>query len=191
MKQYIPLRIRLPIVLGALALTGILGLLAVRMALGSSTTSSVPPTPVTFAPPHREISSDEQAPTISFIDSPSPTCYLPKAGTGACYIQWSYLYVTAASGSYVVSMTVSIDNRIRAYHSGFFQSSMYIPAGMTQLGYKVTCGAPDSESASMWGNTYAYTIRARDTNGLSAANYGSVTCPADRVRVFLPSIQKR
>jgi hypothetical protein len=67
---------------------------------------------------------EADAPAISFIDSPSPTCYLPAPGTGACYIQWEYLSVTAAAGANIISMTVSIDNELRAYHGGFFQTSM-------------------------------------------------------------------
>ena len=35
----------------------------------------------------------------------------------------------------------------------------------------------------MLGKTYAYTVRSRETGGLSAANYGSVTCPSDVVPV--------
>ena len=70
--------------------------------------------------PDLENSRDTESPTISFIDNPSATCYLPTPGTGSCYIQWNYVYVTAASGSYIISATVSIDNRLRAYHAGFF-----------------------------------------------------------------------
>jgi hypothetical protein len=140
--------------------------------------------------PHREISGDGKSPDISFIDSSNATCSRPVPGTGACYIQWNYLYVTAASSSYIISMTVAIDNHIRAYHAGFFQTSMYIPSGMTAPGYRVTCGAPGSSGMAEWGRTYSYAIRARETSGLSAANYGSVLCPADTVRVFLPFIKK-
>ncbi|MBE2223005.1 MAG: hypothetical protein IAF02_15785 [Anaerolineae bacterium] len=147
-------------------------------------------TPLSLMPPHREISDNGNSPTISFIDSPSATCTRPVPGTGACYIQWNYLYVTAASGSYVISMTVAIDNHIRAYHAGFFQTYMYIPGDMTAPGYQVTCGMPGSGGIADWGHQYSYVIRARDTANLSATNYGSITCPADTVRVFLPFIIK-
>jgi hypothetical protein len=84
-------------------------------------------------------------------------------------------------------MTVEIDGRLRAYHSGFFQSSMYIPGDLYGDGFQVTCGKPD---ANGWGKTYAFTLRARETGGLAAANYGSVTCPGDLARVFLPFVRK-
>ena len=175
---------------GSLALAGVLGTIVVHTTPGPQAALLATATSVNVDLPRREVSGNVESPAISFIDSPSPTCSRPVAGTGACYIQWNYLYVTADSGSYVVSMTVTIDNRLRAYHSGFFQSSMFIPGGMTAPGYRVTCGAPGSGGIAEWGKTYTYAIRARETTGLTAANYGSVTCPADVVKVLLPLIQK-
>jgi len=124
----------------------------------------------------REIqaATEIEQPTISFIDSPSATCYQPDSSRNTCYIEWSYLYVSASASQYIISMTVSIDNRLVAYHSGFFQTSMYIPSDMMGRGFKVACGL---RNASGLGNSYAYTLRARETGGLDAANYGSVTCP--------------
>lgn len=177
--------------LGALALAGVLGVVVVRFAQGSQAVPQATPTPLSTELPYREVSGDVKSPAISFIDSPNPTCYRPVAGTGACYIQWGYLYVAAASGSYIVSMTVAIDGRLRAYHSGFFQSLMFIPAEMTAPGYRVACGTPMSEDGAEWGNTYAYQIRARETGGLTAASYGTVTCPADTAKLFLPLIQRQ
>lgn len=137
----------------------------------------------------REIRSDVpiEQPEISFIDSPSAACERASIGTGQCAIRWSYLYVTAATSQYIISMTVEIDGRLRAYHSGFFQTYMYIPPDMLGDGFLVTCGWPD---AGGWGKTYSYIVRARETGGLSAANYGSVTCPGDLARVFMPIVKK-
>jgi hypothetical protein len=183
---------RVAVLLSLLVLSSVMGVVVVRELPGSAVASAASSAAATPSPdlPYREISGDIESPNISFIDSPSPTCSRPTASTGACYIQWDYLAVSAASGSYIISMTVAIDNQMRAYHSGFFQTSMYIPAEMTAPGYQVTCGTPGSGGTPEWGHIYAYTIRARETSGLSAANYGSVTCPADTVRVFLPAIQK-
>ncbi len=124
----------------------------------------------------REIQADTQIeqPTISFIDSPSATCYQPDTSRNTCYIEWSYLNVSASASQYIISMTVSIDNHLVAYHSGFFQTSMYIPDDMVGHGFKVACGP---RRANGLGNSYPYTLRARETGGLSATNYGSVTCP--------------
>jgi hypothetical protein len=127
-----------------------------------------------------------QAPAISFIDNPSATCYRPVASANTCYITWNNLNVTASSAQYIVSMTISIDNRLRAYHSGFFQTSMYIPGDLFGPGFQVACGP---RGAGGMGNTYAYTVRASETGGLSSANYGSVTCPGVML-VHLPIIRR-
>jgi hypothetical protein len=113
-------------------------------------------------------------PTISFIDSPSATCYQPVSSRNDCYISWAYLYVTANTSQYIISMTVDIDNHLRALHSGFFQTSMYIPSDLYGRGFKVACGPRGPNGL---GSAHSYTLRARETGGLSAANYGSVQCP--------------
>jgi hypothetical protein len=176
--------------LGSLIATGLAGTIFVLGAPGSPAAQQVNTTSVNAGLQRREASSDVESPDISFINSPSATCHRPVAGTAACYIEWSYLSVSAGSGAYVISMTVTIDNQLRAYHAGFFQSSMYIPGEMTAPGYRVSCGAPGSGVIASMGESYSYTIRARDTSGLTAANYGSVTCPADIVKVYLPSMQR-
>jgi len=164
------------------------GILAVQ---GSSLDPSAPSdaalaTDTAIAAAAGEISRTTDSPAISFIDSPDPMCYRPVAGTGTCYITWSYLSVTASPGQYIISTTVSIDNDIRAYHSGFFQNSMYVPGDMTAPGFKMTCGMPGSGGIADLGKSYNYVIRSRETGGLSAANYGTVTCPADTITVYLP-----
>lgn len=130
------------------------------------------------------------APQISFIDSPTAQCYLPVSGTGDCYLTWQYLRVSAGSSSYIISMTVSIDGRLRAAHQGFFQSGMYVPGDLYQPGLKVACGSPGDGGDPKLGRNYSYTIRARDSAGLKAANYGSVLCPADLPPLFLPLLSK-
>lgn len=159
-----------------------------RVAAGSQAASVVMATPERPQPPRREIQGEIESPAISFIDSPTATCYRPVPGTGECYIQWNYLHVTASSSQYMISMTVSIDGRLRAYHAGFFQTSMVIPGEMYEPGFKVTCGFPGASGVAGMGNTYSYVIQARETGGLSAANYGTVTCPADVVQVFVPLV---
>ncbi len=191
MEPNIDLSKRLTVIAGAVALAGVLVVVAVSLAPGSQAAPLAGPTPVSTDLPYREPDGAAESPLISFIDSPSATCYRPLAETDACYIRWEYLSVTAASGSYVLSMTVSIADRMRAYHSGFFQSSMDIPAEMTAPGYKVSCGLPGTGNPPGYGNTYNYTIRARETTGLAAANYGTTTCPADTVGVYLPVIIKQ
>ncbi|MCB9418884.1 MAG: hypothetical protein H6667_03725 [Ardenticatenaceae bacterium] len=179
---------RLGGLVGVLLLAAVMSVVIVYIAGQSQAATAAPP----LAPdlPYREAGNGIDSPSISFIDSPNATCSRPVEGAGACYIAWNYLYVSAATSAYVISMTVSIDNQLRAYHSGFFQTSMYIPGDMIGSGFKVTCGTPGSGGKAGWGKIYNYTIRARETGGLTAANYGSVTCPADTVKIYLPSLLK-
>lgn len=120
----------------------------------------------------------ERAPHIGFIDSPSATCYQPDPGVDACHLSWYYLSVDAAP-NYMITMTLSVNAIGPVAHThGFFQTSMYIPYDMLGQGIKVACGAPGASGNPQLGNAYAYTIRARDSNGLSSANYGTAYCPA-------------
>lgn len=119
-----------------------------------------------------------EVPRIGFIDSPTAACYQPDHTQNVCYINWYYLYVSA-DPSYMVSMsaTINVFGRVANYQ-GFFQTSMYVPFNMHDRGFKVTCGVLGAGGDPELGNSYAYTIRAKDSNALSSANYGTVYCPA-------------
>jgi hypothetical protein len=118
-----------------------------------------------------------QQPDIGFIDSPSATCYQPDHTQNSCYINWYYLSVDA-SPNYMITMTATLNDFGPVAHTqGFFQTSMYVPYNMLGQGFKVPCGSPGAGGNPGLGNAYAYTIRARDSAGLSSANYGTVYCP--------------
>jgi len=118
------------------------------------------------------------SPDIGFIDSQSATCYQPDPDQNICYINWYYLSVSA-SPNYMIAMTVTLNTIGNvSYTSGFFQTSMYVPYNMYDKGFKVACGSLGAGGQPNLGNAYAYTIRAKDSSNLSAANYGTVYCPA-------------
>lgn len=119
-------------------------------------------------------------PNIGFIDSPSATCYQPDPSRNECYLNWYYLSVNA-SPNYMITMTLKL-NAIGpvAHTQGFFQTSMYVPYNMLGKGFKVDCGTLGAGGNPQLGNAYAYTVRARDSAGLSSANYGTTYCPAFR-----------
>lgn len=117
-------------------------------------------------------------PDISFIDSPSATCYQPDPSQDLCHINWYYNSVTA-SPNYMISMTITINALgMVANTQGFFQTSMYVPYNMLGNGFKVACGNLGAGGNAALGNAYGWTIRARDSAGLKSANYGTVYCPA-------------
>jgi hypothetical protein len=175
-----------------LVLAAILALIPLVISWGLTTAQS--PTVDPAGEPYRERSSesgDEREPDISFIDSPSATCFRPQQNSNTCYVNWNYMYVTASSTQYVISMTLQIDGQNRAYYSGFFQSSMYIPSSMHADGFEVACGPEEEAGFPGFGSAHTYTIRARETGGLKAANYGTVICPPMDIRpVFFPVVQK-
>jgi hypothetical protein len=128
------------------------------------------------------------SPDISFIDSPTASCILPRSNTGTCYITWSYLFADATP-NYMITMTVGIDDKALARYSGFFQASMYVPSEL--LVFRVPCGASGSGGNPDFGANHSYVLRARDSAGISAANYGSVSCPADEpARTYLPILRR-
>lgn len=121
----------------------------------------------------------EQMPLISVIDSPSPTCYQPDPSRDTCYLKWYYMSVNAAPATSMLTMTLTLNDFGPVAHTqGFFQSSMFVPYNMLSDGFRVTCGSLGAGGNPKLGNAYGYTIRARDSNGQVAANFGTIFCPA-------------
>ena len=144
--------------------------------------------PGTVSEPQQAAPLAGEAPDISFIQSNDAACTQPEVGSNTCFINWTYLYVQAAP-SYIVTMTVEVDNKKRASFSGFFQQSMYVPTEMFSL--QVSCGALGSGGNANLGMQHTYAIRARDSANLKSANYGSVTCPAYIPKhVYLPVLRR-
>ena len=130
----------------------------------------------------REVSAPSQElaiqPAISFIESPTITCYKPNPAQDGCYLNWYYMSVNA-SPNYMIEMTVTVNAvGVVAKVGGFFQTSMYVPYNMLGDGFKVPCGTPGAGGNAHLGSAYAWTIRARDSNNLKSANYGTAYCPA-------------
>lgn len=119
-----------------------------------------------------------EVPLIGFIDSPTAACYQPDTTQDVCYINWYYLSVSATP-NYIISMNAAINvfGKVANYQ-GFFQTSMTVPYNMHDRGFKVSCGALGAGGDAELGNSYGYTIRAKDSSALGAANYGTVFCPA-------------
>ena len=119
-----------------------------------------------------------EQPNIGFIDSPSATCYQPDPSRNECYLTWYYLSVSAAP-NYMITMTLTLNDTGPVAHTqGFFQTSMVVPYGMLGNGIRLPCGTLGAGGNPQLGNGYGYTIRARDSANLAAANYGTAYCPA-------------
>ena len=132
------------------------------------------------------------APAAVTLSTDAPTCTLPVPNTATCYIKWYTLSATASTGEYMITMTVSIDDQLRAYVGGFFQNSMSLPYDMFGSGFKVACGAPGAGGDPQFGASYRYLIQARATGGGPVGqNGGGVFCPADIARLWLPFIARQ
>lgn len=154
----------------------------IQIARGQTPTGATVLNSETQGENRREISGPAelgaQESLISFIDSPSATCYQPDPARDECFINWYYMSVNAAP-NYMITMTLTLNAIGQVAHTqGFFQTSMYVPYNMLGNGFKVACGPLGAGGNPNLGNAYAYTIRARDSAGLSSANYGTVYCPA-------------
>jgi hypothetical protein len=174
------------LVLAALAL-GLVTLAAFLFATQSAAApfrqgSPTPERPVRMPPP------PARSPELNYQFPPSPTCYNPVRGTGACYIRWDYFYYEAASSQYILTMTITIDDKIRAYHSGFFQTYLYINDRYYGKGFEVSCGRQGAAGEPGMGAEYGYIFQARETGGVSSYDAGKVLCPADEAHVYLPAV---
>ncbi len=182
----VPTRCPVPLSLAVACLAGVLSAAAPARAQQPCD----PPLPTMAEPPHevhpgarRESQFEKppkagEAPQISFIDSPTSTCYQPDPAENVCYINWYYLSVDAYP-NYMICMEITINSIGKVSSSrGFFQTSMYVPYSMHFRGFKVECGLLGAGGDPNRGATYAYTIRAQDSAVLKSANYGEVYCPA-------------
>ena len=114
----------------------------------------------------REISPSQpdntpQQVNISFIDSPTSTCYQPDRTQDICYFNWYYLSVNA-SPDYIRYMNVTINAiGLVARLDGFFQTSMYAPYNLFDRGFKVACGAAGSGGNPAFGELTIIRYRPR------------------------------
>ncbi len=131
---------------------------------------------------------DAQPANVPIIYTLTPTCYQPVPEENACYINWSYMDVASdpSYSSYIVAISITVGNRLRARYGGFFQTVAYLEPGLRGAGLKVACGP---RGADGWGNTYAWQVSASNTNGLGTSIGDSIRCPGTTLE-FLPSIRR-
>lgn len=151
----------------------LLPLLAIQAAAGSAAVAEDPVAHV----PVRDRGFFGETPSISFIDSPTASCEREQKLSRTCVVDWQYLYVAAGANQYMLEMTIEIDGHLRAVMAGFFQTWMFVPADMLTPGFEVPCGAPGEGGDPNRGAAVSYVVRARETGGLTSANYGTVYCP--------------
>lgn len=131
-------------------------------------------------------------PDISLITSRTPSCYRPQGRSTVCLVNWGSIQVSTVSPQTIVSMTLTIDNLVRANYQGYFQSAMNIVPRFHGDGFQVPCGQAGVDGTPGVGHRYEWSLRALDSEGLKANNEGTVTCPAlGTTHVFLPTVRRQ
>jgi hypothetical protein len=188
------LALSLPMLAAQADETGTMGKSTTKTILATDSNGKVRREVYVEGMPGRDAASagSPRTPLISFIDSPNVTCVQPDPRKDDCFVDWGSASVSASASQYIIAMSFFLNNRSVASVAGFFQTSMYVPSSQFGRGFKVPCGPPQAQDlanpcnnppdpctpVNVLGNAYSYTIRARETGDLKAANYGTVTCPA-------------
>jgi hypothetical protein len=116
-----------------------------------------------------------------------PTCIQPDPAENVYIINWNNFFAQAVSGNYMRSITLTIDDRVRAFYLGFFETYLYVDDLHHSSGFRVPCGAFGSGGHPAVGALDTFSIRAEDTGGYVSTAYGSVRCPAVRL-IVLPLV---
>lgn len=118
---------------------------------------------------------------IGFIASDGPSCTQPNPAVNSCLVNFQRLRVDGGA-NYMIWMTVELNDRLVGKFRGFFQNVLDV-ANPFGPGIKVPCGPIGSGTdldLGPGGRRYNFTIRAKDSAGLTATNYGTIWCPPFR-----------
>lgn len=126
-------------------------------------------------------------PDVASLSATMPTCMQPDPAENVCYLNWNNFFAQAVSGHYMRSITLTIDDRVRAFYLGFFETYLYVDDLQHTPGLKVPCGGFGTGGNPSVGAVHTFSIRAEDTGGYVSTLYGSVACPGVRL-VFLPLV---
>lgn len=164
-------------ILSWLAATG--GVLA-QPAMPSAPHATDPPWILELAGDMQRTRTPPLAPqALGFIATESPHCIQLDPAVDACYINFQFNGVS--SDQYVTEFTVAVNGLIALRAYGFFQGAFSLPRNsLGDLGVRVACGrtGASGDVDPLVGLRHPFTIRARDSAGLNAANYGVIGCPA-------------
>jgi hypothetical protein len=120
-----------------------------------------------------------QPQALGFIATESPHCIQLDPAVDACYINFQFNGVS--SDQYVTEFTVAVNGLIAMRAYGFFQGAFSLPRNsLGDLGLRVACGrtGASGDADPLVGLRHPFTIRAKDSAGQNAANYGAIGCPA-------------
>jgi len=119
----------------------------------------------------------------------NPVCVQALPASGTCSIQFASLYAAGSDTSFS-RVEVLVNSKLRAFMTGFFESSAYLTYDMLPGGLKVKCGRPNASGRPDYGLSYSLVANAYMVDGTSAFNSSTVFCPAYDGKTFVPLIRK-
>jgi hypothetical protein len=128
-------------------------------------------------------------PTATTLTVSNPTCTQPVVTSGACTINIRSIYVSSTDPLFS-HVEISINGKLRAYLSSFFEQSIYLNSAMLGEGLRVTCGLPGAAGDPTFGNQYQVGIAAYVTGSSPIVDTAVVSCPSFVSKSYLPLVSR-
>jgi hypothetical protein len=119
----------------------------------------------------------------------NPICQQAKNYTGICLINLRSLSARSDDPTFS-HVEISIDGKVRAYYSAFFESSILTNFAMLGNGLQVTCGLPNAGGDPKNGNIYQVKVTAYLGGSPAITDIASVTCPYFISTSLLPVVNR-
>ena len=129
----------------------------------------------------------QSSPQATTLTVSNPYCSLVTPSTGACYINIRYL---SASDPLLTHVEITVNGKVRAYMTGFFETSAALSAGMLNDGLQVVCGKPNVSGIPNLGYQYSVGISVYANGSPTTTDTAVVTCPAFEAKINLPFIKR-
>jgi len=127
--------------------------------------------------------------TATTLTVSNPTCAQAVATTGACTINIKSINVSSSDPLFS-HVEISINGKVRAYLSSFFEQNIYLNSAMLGEGLQVTCGLPGASGDPAYGNQYQVGIAAYITGSSPIVDSAVVYCPSFVSKSFLPLVSR-
>lgn len=119
----------------------------------------------------------------------NPTCTQAKDIAGTCYLNLRYLNASSSDPTFS-HVEISVDGKVRAFYSTFFESSVYVGNAMQGKGLQVKCGLPNASGDPLYGQQYQVVITAFLADVPSVTDTANVNCPYFLGKNLLPVVTK-
>jgi hypothetical protein len=119
----------------------------------------------------------------------NPTCTQVKTNSGRCSI--NLLSLSANSSDPTFShVEITIDGKVRANYTTFFESSINVNYAMLGDGLQVSCGRPNAGGDPSYGNQYQVVVTAYLADIPTLTDTANVYCPYFSSKYLMPLVSK-